>query len=200
MRSTSSCTSATTSTRTPARRARARTIRPTRRSPWTTTAAASPRCAPIRTLRHCTCAIRWWRSGTTTTSATTRGATAPSTTTRHAHGPWPERVAAAAAGPPGVAAATAARPDRSAGHVALAGRSATSPSSSCSTRGSSGATARPATTEAPPLDDPARSLLGDEQRAWLRERLLDVTRPWAIVASGVVVNELDLPWPRALRR
>jgi len=52
--------------------------------------------------------------------------------------------------------------------------------------------------EGPSLGDPARSLLGDEQRAWLRERLLDMTRPWAIVASGVVVNSIELPWPRPL--
>ena len=52
--------------------------------------------------------------------------------------------------------------------------------------------------EGPSLDDPARSLLGDEQRAWLRERLLDMSRPWAIVASGVVVNSIELPWPRPL--
>ena len=52
---------------------------------------------------------------------------------------------------------------------------------------------------AKPLDDPDRSLLGDEQRAWLAERLGDTTRPWAVVASGVVVNELELAWPRPLR-
>jgi alkaline phosphatase D len=45
------------------------------------------------------------------------------------------------------------------------------------------------------LHDPTRSLLGDEQRAWLRERLLDTTRPWALVATGVVVNEVGLPVP-----
>ncbi|MGI8711305.1 MAG: alkaline phosphatase D family protein [Acidimicrobiales bacterium] len=45
------------------------------------------------------------------------------------------------------------------------------------------------------LHDPSRSLLGDEQRAWLRERLLDTSRPWAIVASGVVINSLCLPLP-----
>jgi alkaline phosphatase D len=49
------------------------------------------------------------------------------------------------------------------------------------------------------LDDPARSLLGDEQRAWLNERLHDVQRPWAVIASGVVVNEIELSWPRGLR-
>jgi alkaline phosphatase D len=53
--------------------------------------------------------------------------------------------------------------------------------------------------ESPALDDPHRSLLGDEQRAWVHERLADVERPWAVLASGVVVNELELSWPRPLR-
>jgi phosphodiesterase/alkaline phosphatase D-like protein len=43
------------------------------------------------------------------------------------------------------------------------------------------------------LHDPTRSLLGDEQREWLRTRLLDTSRPWALVASGVVVNSMCLP-------
>ncbi len=47
----------------------------------------------------------------------------------------------------------------------------------------------------PSLDDPDRSLLGDEQRAWLEARLADVARPWALVASGVVFNEVCLPLP-----
>jgi alkaline phosphatase D len=51
----------------------------------------------------------------------------------------------------------------------------------------------------PDLDDPARSLLGDEQRSWLHERLADTERPWAVVASGVVVNAIELAWPRPLR-
>ncbi|HVF15026.1 MAG TPA: alkaline phosphatase D family protein, partial [Acidimicrobiales bacterium] len=46
-----------------------------------------------------------------------------------------------------------------------------------------------------PRDDPQRSLLGDEQRAWLGERLDDATRPWAIMHSGVVVSELSLGLP-----
>ena len=50
-----------------------------------------------------------------------------------------------------------------------------------------------------PADHPDRSLLGDEQRFWLDERLADVTRPWAIVVSGVVVNEMVLPVPGANR-
>jgi alkaline phosphatase D len=54
--------------------------------------------------------------------------------------------------------------------------------------------------ESPDLDDPARSLLGDAQRGWLHERLADVSRPWAVVASGVVVNEIELSWPPGLRR
>ncbi|MBA2282632.1 MAG: alkaline phosphatase D family protein, partial [Acidimicrobiia bacterium] len=53
--------------------------------------------------------------------------------------------------------------------------------------------------ESPDLDDPARSLLGPDQRAWLQARVADVSRPWAVVASGVVVNELELSWPRPLR-
>ncbi|MDP8954052.1 MAG: alkaline phosphatase D family protein [Actinomycetota bacterium] len=48
---------------------------------------------------------------------------------------------------------------------------------------------------AKPLHDPSRSLLGDEQREWLRSRLLDTSRPWALVASGVVVNSMFLPLP-----
>lgn len=46
-----------------------------------------------------------------------------------------------------------------------------------------------------PLRHPERSLLGDEQREWLGQRLGDTTRPWSIVASGVVVNEVCLPFP-----
>jgi alkaline phosphatase D len=46
-----------------------------------------------------------------------------------------------------------------------------------------------------PLDDPDRSLLGDEQRTWLHERLADTTRPWAVVVSSVVVGSIDLPLP-----
>lgn len=49
------------------------------------------------------------------------------------------------------------------------------------------------------LDDPDRSLLGDRQRTWLEERLADPSHRWAVVASGVVVNEIELSWPRPLR-
>lgn len=45
-----------------------------------------------------------------------------------------------------------------------------------------------------PFDHPDRSLLGDEQRAWLATRLRD-PRPWSLVANGVVVNSLELPVP-----
>ena len=47
------------------------------------------------------------------------------------------------------------------------------------------------------LHDPTRSLLGDEQRAWLQERAADVSRPWMVLVTGVVVNEIDLPLPAA---
>ncbi len=53
--------------------------------------------------------------------------------------------------------------------------------------------------QSPSLDDPDRSLLGEPQRAWLRDRLHDVARPWSIVTSGVVVNSLELSWPPPLR-
>jgi alkaline phosphatase D len=53
--------------------------------------------------------------------------------------------------------------------------------------------------ESPDLDDPDRSLLGDEQRRWLADRLADTSRSWAVVASGVVVNDLELSWPPPLR-
>jgi alkaline phosphatase D len=47
------------------------------------------------------------------------------------------------------------------------------------------------------LHDPARSLLGDDQRRWLDERLADLERPWSVLVSGVVVNEICLPIPAA---
>lgn len=46
-----------------------------------------------------------------------------------------------------------------------------------------------------PRDHPDRSLLGDDQRAFVAERLADTSRPWSVVASGVVVNEIALPLP-----
>lgn len=46
-----------------------------------------------------------------------------------------------------------------------------------------------------PRDHPDRSLLGDDQRAFVGERLADTQRPWTILASGVVVNEIALPLP-----
>ena len=147
--------------------------------------------------RRCTCVTRWWRSGTTTTSATTRGATAPSATTRRATGRG--RCACRGRRRParsGCRSGCATRPTRrSRGGRS---RSATWPSWSSSTRGSSGATGRPATTEAPPLDDPA-SFAARRRAAGVAARAPapTSTRPWAIVASGVVVNELELPWPRA---
>jgi alkaline phosphatase D len=46
-----------------------------------------------------------------------------------------------------------------------------------------------------PVDDPGRSLLGAEQRAWLADRLADTSRPWSLLASSVVVNSLELSLP-----
>ncbi|WP_116995681.1 alkaline phosphatase D family protein [Desertimonas flava] len=45
------------------------------------------------------------------------------------------------------------------------------------------------------LHDPARSLLGDEQRRWLNDRLASRSVQWAIPVSSVVVNEIVLPLP-----
>ncbi|HZB70657.1 MAG TPA: alkaline phosphatase D family protein, partial [Acidimicrobiales bacterium] len=44
-----------------------------------------------------------------------------------------------------------------------------------------------------PWDDPARSLLGDEQRSWVHARVKDTTRPWCLLVSGVVLNRMELP-------
>jgi len=54
---------------------------------------------------------------------------------------------------------------------------------------------QPGEDDSPDRDDPRRSLLGDDQRAWLQERLADVSRPWSIVHSGVVISELALRLP-----
>ena len=50
-----------------------------------------------------------------------------------------------------------------------------------------------------PLLDQNRSLLGAEQRQWLRERLENAPQSWVVVASSVVLNDLQLPWPRLLQ-
>lgn len=54
---------------------------------------------------------------------------------------------------------------------------------------------------AKPIDDPSRSLLGDSQWEWLKGRLSDASRPWALVANGVVFNPIpmDLPAERLLK-
>jgi alkaline phosphatase D len=52
---------------------------------------------------------------------------------------------------------------------------------------------------APPLDDPERSLLGEDQRRWLHQQLTADPRPWTLLASGVVVGEISLSWPRPMR-
>ena len=53
-----------------------------------------------------------------------------------------------------------------------------------------------------PIDDPHRTILGPDQRAWAVDRIEDASRPWALVANGVVVNEIVLrpPFPRLLAR
>ena len=53
-----------------------------------------------------------------------------------------------------------------------------------------------------PIDAPERTILGADQRAWALERIEDVSRPWSLIANGVVVNEIVLrpPFARALAR
>lgn len=42
----------------------------------------------------------------------------------------------------------------------------------------------------PPLAAPERTMLGAEQGGWAWERIADTSRPWSLVANGVVVNEI----------
>ena len=44
-----------------------------------------------------------------------------------------------------------------------------------------------------PFDDPRRSMLGDEQRAWAHERIRDTSRPWCLLVTAVVLNHMELP-------
>jgi alkaline phosphatase D len=44
-------------------------------------------------------------------------------------------------------------------------------------------------------DDPDRSLLGPVQRAWLHERVDRSTKPWLVIVTSVVLNEIALPVP-----
>ena len=198
-RSTSCSTSATTSTRTTGRAAAAGTTRRTWRRRSTTTGAASPRCGPIPTRRRSTCAIPWSRSGTTTTWRTTPGATAPRHHDPDEHGPWADRVAAAARARqewlPG------RLPDR---HDPLTTWRSIAIGDLAElllldTR-LQGRDRQAGDEESPDLDDPDRSLLGDEQRALAgRAAAPTSSRPWSVIASGVVVNEIELTWPRPLR-
>ena len=78
--------------------------------------------------------------------------------------------------PPGVAAAAAARRGGPEGHVAGVPIGDLAELVLLDTR-LVGRDRQAGDEEGPPLDDPARSFLGDEQRAWLRERLLDIPGP-----------------------
>ena len=170
-RSTSSCTSATTSTRTPA------TTGPRPHDPPHTAITLDDyrrRLAQVRAdpdaqalhLRHPMVAI--WDDHDL---ATTPGGTGAKHHDPAEHGPWPVRVAAAAARPPGVAAGPAARPGAT--RWSRGGRWPIGDLAELVLLDTRlvGRDRQAGDDEGPPLDDPARSLLGDEQRAWLRERL-----------------------------
>ncbi|MGQ0629560.1 MAG: alkaline phosphatase D family protein [Sporichthyaceae bacterium] len=53
-----------------------------------------------------------------------------------------------------------------------------------------------------PLQAEERTILGAVQRAWAFERIADLSRPWCLLANGVVVNEIVLrpPFPRLVAR
>ena len=115
------------------------------------------------------------------------------------HGPWPDRVAAAAHGPAGVAARPPAAPARSADHVAIGrhrrpGRApaARHPPPGARPTGRRRRVAGPGRPEALAARRPSSA-------AGWRERLADDSRPWSVIASGVVVNEIELTWPPPLR-
>ncbi len=48
-----------------------------------------------------------------------------------------------------------------------------------------------------PLDAHERTILGADQRSWALQRIGDLSRPWTLVANGVVVNEIVLRPPFA---
>ncbi|CAA9264787.1 MAG: hypothetical protein AVDCRST_MAG76-3050 [uncultured Acidimicrobiales bacterium] len=48
------------------------------------------------------------------------------------------------------------------------------------------------------VDDPARTILGPEQRDWLLEQACDPTPAWLVLVSGTVVSELEFPAPDAV--
>lgn len=46
-----------------------------------------------------------------------------------------------------------------------------------------------------PLEDPDRSLLGEPQRAWLRDRIADRSARWCLLATQVTMHPMALPVP-----
>lgn len=58
----------------------------------------------------------------------------------------------------------------------------------------------PATDDGPDLCAPGRSILGSDQLSWARERIVDRTRPWCLVVSSVVMDPMEIPFPKRLGR
>lgn len=52
--------------------------------------------------------------------------------------------------------------------------------------------------DAAPADDPQRTMLGAQQRAWLERVVADTAPTWTVVLSGTVVSELTVDAPDAL--
>lgn len=52
-----------------------------------------------------------------------------------------------------------------------------------------------ADTDDPPIDDPDRTMLGAAQASWAVDRIRATDRPWVVVVSSVVFNEMTVPVP-----
>lgn len=53
-------------------------------------------------------------------------------------------------------------------------------------------------TDGADVDDPHRTILGDQQRRWLLEQAADPAPRWLILLSGTVISELEFAMPDAL--
>ena len=166
----------------------ARTSRPPRRSPWPTTAPATPSTSAIRTCRRCTGNIRSSRCGTITNPPTTPGATAPRTTSLTRETGQRARRPRSGPTPSGCRSASSrARPHLAQARPGGSGRSraARHPAAGAHHQQLGAGWSRP-------TPDPARTLLGDDQASWLEDQLRQSTATWKLVGQQVMVANLIL--------
>ena len=113
-------------------------------------------------------------------------------------GPWSDRVAAAARAHQDFLPKRLAHPD----DLTSAWRSfdvGTLARIVCTETRVDGRDAQAGLDGTPAADDPARSLLGDDQRRWLTTRI-DDGPTWLLLTSGTVVSQLTVEVPDALDR